>query len=76
MEEAYLYDQGYTPRKRPPYQHLDTTHTNPMDMVMHVMDMKIFHHHTQLLKLASKKLFSCYVKKGKSFGKPKNKSTI
>ncbi|MED6189050.1 hypothetical protein PIB30_091867 [Stylosanthes scabra] len=25
---------------------LDTTHINPMDMVMHIMIMKILHHHT------------------------------
>ncbi|MED6226659.1 hypothetical protein PIB30_106084 [Stylosanthes scabra] len=43
---------------------LNTMHTNPMDMVIHIMDMKILHHHTHLLKLASKKLFSCYVRKG------------
>ncbi|MED6171043.1 hypothetical protein PIB30_036954 [Stylosanthes scabra] len=55
---------------------LDTTHTNPTDIVMHIMDMKILHHHTHLLKMASKKLFSCYVRKGKSFGKPKNESAI
>ncbi|MED6161014.1 hypothetical protein PIB30_056766 [Stylosanthes scabra] len=55
---------------------LDTTHTNPMDLVMHIMDIKIIHHHTRLLKMESKKCFSCYVKKWKRLGKSKNKSTI
>ncbi|MED6141154.1 hypothetical protein PIB30_100487, partial [Stylosanthes scabra] len=47
-----------------------------MDMVMHIMDVKILHHHTHLLKTASKKLFSCYARKEKSFWKHKNESTI
>ncbi|MED6112753.1 hypothetical protein PIB30_064480 [Stylosanthes scabra] len=78
IEEANSYNQRYIPWNPPPYQHHapQCNDTNPMNLVMHIMDMKILHHHTDILKMESKKLFSCYVKKGKSFGKPKNESTI
>ncbi|MED6210903.1 hypothetical protein PIB30_068472 [Stylosanthes scabra] len=42
IEETYLYDQGYTPLLHPTNTMLlNTMHTNPMDLMMHIMGMKI-----------------------------------
>ncbi|MED6123900.1 hypothetical protein PIB30_053986 [Stylosanthes scabra] len=51
---------------------LNIMHTNPMDMVMYITDMKILLHHTHLLKTTSKTFFERCAKRGKSCGNPKS----
>ncbi|MED6188295.1 hypothetical protein PIB30_084623 [Stylosanthes scabra] len=78
MEEAYSYDQGYIPWNPPPYQHhaprYNAYQSNGYgDVCYGYEDPSPPHPSSQN---ASKKFFCHYVRKGKSFGKPKNELTI
>ncbi|MED6214007.1 hypothetical protein PIB30_098867, partial [Stylosanthes scabra] len=81
MEEAYSYDQGYTPWNFPSYQYhaprYNAYQSNGYSDAYYGYEYSSPPYpDTHLLKLASKKLFSCYVRKGESFEKPKKESTI